>query len=115
MKWVGTVHILAESAEGDRAVAGSKHAVTDGPVVLVPDLLREFVVRYLEVTKQRLGWHGGAVGAVARFWGGRASSNWSIPLVAITIVCKEPSSQWLCPYLSPRFAHSFEFAPGVIS
>ena len=67
MTWVGTVLILAESAQGDRAVVGSKHAVTDGPVVLVPDLLREFVVRSLEVTKQRLGWHRGAVGAAAGF------------------------------------------------
>ena len=67
MTWVGTVLILAESAQGDRAVVGSKHAVADGPVVLVPDLLREFVVRSLEVTKQRLGWHGGAVGTAAGF------------------------------------------------
>ena len=39
----------------------------DGPVVLGPDLLREHVIGALEVAKQRLGWHRGAVGAAARF------------------------------------------------
>ena len=67
MTWVWVFFILAELAQGDRAVVGSKYAVTDGPVVLVPDLLREFVVRSLEVTEQRLGWHRGAVGAAAGF------------------------------------------------
>ena len=68
MTWVGTVLILAESAQGDRAVVGSKHAVTDGPVVLGPDLLRKFVIGAFEVAKQRLRWHRGAVRAAA--WSG---------------------------------------------
>ena len=41
--------------------------MTDGPVVLVPNLLREFVVGAFEVAEQRLGWHRGAVGAASRF------------------------------------------------
>ena len=41
--------------------------MTDGPVVLGPDLLRELVVGALEAAEQRLGWHGRAVGAASRF------------------------------------------------
>ena len=42
--------ILAELAQSDWIVVGPKHAVTDGPLVLGPDLLRELVVGSLELT-----------------------------------------------------------------
>ena len=59
--------ILAESAQSDWTVVGSKHPVTDGPLVLFPDMIREFVVQASELAEWRLGWHLGAKGAVARF------------------------------------------------
>ena len=43
--------ILAESAQSDWTVVGSKHAVTDGTLVLSPDMIREFVVQASELTE----------------------------------------------------------------
>ena len=43
--------IFDESAQSDWTVVGSKHAVTDGTLVLSPDMIREFVVQASELTE----------------------------------------------------------------
>ena len=43
--------ILAESAHSDWTFVGSRHAVTEEPLVFFPDMIREFVVQASELAE----------------------------------------------------------------
>ena len=48
-------------------LSGRSTAAADGPRVLFPGMIREFVVQAFELAEKRLGWHLRAKGVVVRF------------------------------------------------